>query len=67
MVVQRKPHLAHWGAFTALVEDGQLVGCEPFAADPAPSPLLGSIVPSVYSDRRIQKPMVREKIGRAHV
>ncbi|TDT99797.1 biotin/methionine sulfoxide reductase [Azorhizobium sp. AG788] len=60
MVVQRKPHLAHWGAFTALVEEGRLVGCEPFAADPAPSPLLGSIVPSVYSERRIQKPMVRE-------
>ncbi len=60
MAIQRVPHLAHWGAFTAVVEDGRLIGCEPFAGDAAPSPLLGSIVPSVYSPRRIQRPAVRE-------
>ena len=37
MTVARFPSLAHWGAFTAVVEDGRLVGCEPFRRDPAPS------------------------------
>ncbi len=37
MTVARFPSLAHWGAFTALVENGRVVGCEPFARDPAPS------------------------------
>ncbi len=60
MAVERFPHLAHWGAFTAVVEDGVLVGCEPFPGDPNPSPMLGSIVPSVYSEQRIRRPMVRE-------
>ena len=36
MTVARFPTLAHWGAYTALVEDGRVVGCEPFARDPAP-------------------------------
>ncbi len=68
MAVQRFPHLAHWGAFTAIVEDGVLTGCEPFAADPHPSPLLGNIVPSVYSDRRIRRPAVRESwLKRRHL
>ncbi|MFH0301572.1 molybdopterin guanine dinucleotide-containing S/N-oxide reductase [Bradyrhizobium sp. 31Argb] len=60
MALRRFPHLAHWGAFTAVVEDGRLVGCEPFASDPNPSPILGNIVPSVYSDRRIRRPAIRE-------
>ena len=55
----RFPQLAHWGAFTAVVRDGVLVACEPFPEDPHPSPLLGSIIPSVYSDRRIKRPAVR--------
>jgi len=59
VTVRRYPQLAHWGAFTAVVEDGRLVRCEPFAADPDPSPLLDSIVPSVYSPTRIRAPMVR--------
>ncbi|SDC70630.1 biotin/methionine sulfoxide reductase [Cupriavidus sp. YR651] len=57
--VRRFPQLAHWGAFTAVVEDGRLVRCEPFAADPNPSPLLDAIVPTVYSPMRIRAPMVR--------
>lgn len=60
MAIQRMPHLAHWGAFTAVVEDGRLIGCEPFPGDPAPSAMLESIVPSVYSPHRIQRPAVRE-------
>ncbi|WP_019448982.1 molybdopterin-dependent oxidoreductase [Cupriavidus sp. BIS7] len=56
---RRYPQLAHWGAFTAIVQDGRLIRCEPFAADPCPSPLLDSIVPTVYSPTRIRTPMVR--------
>lgn len=59
MTIRRYPHLAHWGAFTAVVEDGRLIRCEPFANDPDPSPMLDSIVPLVYSDKRIRKPAVR--------
>ncbi|EHD22869.1 MULTISPECIES: molybdopterin guanine dinucleotide-containing S/N-oxide reductase [Brenneria] len=59
MSIKRYPHLAHWGAFTAVVEDGKLIGCEPFAGDPSPSPMLDSIVPLVYSERRIRRPAVR--------
>ncbi|PWC13969.1 molybdopterin guanine dinucleotide-containing S/N-oxide reductase [Brenneria corticis] len=59
MSIKRYPHLAHWGAFTAVVEDGKLIRCEPFAGDPSPSPMLDSIVPLVYSERRIRRPAVR--------
>lgn len=57
---QRFRQLAHWGAFTAVVENGILVGCEPFERDPAPSKLLESVSASVYSDRRIRAPAVRK-------
>ena len=57
--IRRYPQLAHWGAFTAVVEDGVLTRCEPFAHDPAPSPMLASIPEAVYSDQRIRQPMVR--------
>ena len=43
MTTKRFQSLSHWGAFTALVEDGRVVGCEPFAHDPAPSPMLEAI------------------------
>jgi len=43
MTVARFPTLAHWGAYTALVENGRVVGCEPFARDPAPSDMLNAI------------------------
>lgn len=55
----RVPHLAHWGAFTAVTEDGRLTGCEPFFADTDPSPMIHTIPELVYSDRRIRQPMVR--------
>lgn len=57
---RRYPQLAHWGAYTAVVRDGRLVACEPFALDPRPSPLLDAIVPMVYSPRRIARPVVRK-------
>ncbi|MBC7727965.1 MAG: molybdopterin-dependent oxidoreductase, partial [Microbacteriaceae bacterium] len=56
---QRFAQLAHWGAFTAVVEHGRLIRCEPFAGDPVPSPLLDAIVPMVYAKERITQPMVR--------
>jgi len=60
MTTERFSQLAHWGAYTAVVEDGVLTGCEPFRDDPAPSPMLANIVPSVYSEKRIRRPVVRE-------
>ena len=60
MTLERFPSLAHWGAFNALVEDGRVVGCEPFAHDPAPSPMLQAIPAMVHSPLRIARPAVRE-------
>src|SRR5580658_8101030 len=53
------PNHSHWGAFSAVVEDGRVVGAEPFALDPDPSPLIGAIPNAVYSPTRIAAPMVR--------
>ena len=55
----RFPSLSHWGAFTAVVEDGRVVRCEPFALDPQPSPMLASIPEMVHSPLRIARPAVR--------
>src|ERR1700757_1729822 len=60
MTVARFPQLAHWGAFTTLVEDGRVVGCEPFAGDPSPSPMLAAIPEMVHSPLRIARPAIRE-------
>ena len=60
MTVARFPSLAHWGAFTALVERGRIVGCEPFARDPAPSSMLEAIPAMVHSPLRIARPAIRE-------
>ncbi len=60
MTIERYPSLAHWGAFTALVEDGRVIGCEPFGRDPAPSPMLNAIPGMVHSPLRIGKPAIRE-------
>ena len=42
-------HLSLWGAFSAEVHDGRVVGVEPFGEDPTPSPLLASIPDAVHS------------------
>jgi biotin/methionine sulfoxide reductase len=67
MAIARFPSLAHWGAFTALVENGRVVGCEPFERDPAPSAMLDSIPAMVHSPLRIARPAVRKgwRDGRA--
>ena len=60
MTLARFPQLAHWGAFTALVEDNRVVGCEPFARDPAPSDMLEAIPAMVHSPLRIARPAIRD-------
>jgi biotin/methionine sulfoxide reductase len=60
MEQKRFQQLAHWGAYTAVVEDGRLVRCEPFERDKHPSPMLGAIPEMVYSPVRIARPAVRE-------
>ncbi len=51
---------AHWGAFLAEVENGRLVGVKPFEHDLDPSPMIHTIPGAVYSEVRVQQPMVRE-------
>ena len=55
----RFPSLAHWGAFTAIVEAGRFVRCEPFVHDQAPSPMLAAMPAMVYSPLRVARPAVR--------
>jgi biotin/methionine sulfoxide reductase len=51
---------SHWGAFSAEVEDGRIVGVRPFERDPDPSHLIKAIPDAVHSKSRIAQPMVRE-------
>lgn len=60
MAQQRFQQLAHWGAYTAVVEDGRFLRAEPFFRDAHPSPMLEALPEIVYSDRRVQRPAVRE-------
>ena len=53
---RRIPHCAHWGAFTAVVEDDRIVGIEPFEHDPAPSPILQAVRDWLDPVRRIDRP-----------
>lgn len=58
--MERRQHSSHWGAFTSLVEDGRLVGVEPFASDAHPSPIIESVPEALYADNRVRAPMVRK-------
>ena len=60
MAQTRFQQLAHWGAYTAVVEDGRFVRAEPFFRDAHPSPMLEALPELVYSDRRVPRPSVRE-------
>jgi biotin/methionine sulfoxide reductase len=51
-------HSSHWGAYTAQVEDGRLVGVAPRRDDPLPSGLLGNIVAG-NARARVTRPMAR--------
>lgn len=57
--VQRFPHCSHWGAYTILVEDGRIVGIEPFEHDPSPSPINQSARDWASTERRVLTPLVR--------
>lgn len=58
--IRRYPSLSHWGAFTAVVADGRLVDCEPFARDSAPSDILRSMPAMVHSPLRVNRPAIRK-------
>lgn len=57
--VRRFPHCSHWGAYTILVEDGRIVGIEPFEHDPSPSPINQSVRDWASTERRVLTPLVR--------
>jgi biotin/methionine sulfoxide reductase len=53
-------HAAHWGAFDAETAGGRLRVVHPAPADLAPSRLLESVVESVHSPLRIDRPYIRK-------
>ncbi len=53
-------HSAHWGAFTAEVRDGRVIGVKPFEADPNPTPILQAMPEALYHDCRVAEPMIRK-------
>ncbi|MBS0241225.1 MAG: molybdopterin-dependent oxidoreductase, partial [Proteobacteria bacterium] len=59
-MTERIQHCAHWGPFTALVEDGKVVGAEAWPGDPAPSHMLAAIPDLMDPKVRIDRPYVRE-------
>lgn len=56
----RISHCSHWGAYTLLVDEGRIVGVEPFAGDPHPSPIIASVPAWATSHRRVARPMARK-------
>jgi biotin/methionine sulfoxide reductase len=52
------PHSSHWGAFSALWQDGRLV-VRPHPGDPDPSPILQNFPDALRHAARIAQPMVR--------
>ncbi|MEN9316894.1 MAG: biotin sulfoxide reductase, partial [Pseudomonadota bacterium] len=57
--IQRIPHCSHWGAYSLLVDDGRIVGVEPFAGDPNPSEIIRSVPAWGDPRRRVLRPMAR--------
>ena len=51
---------SHWGAFTAIVENGRMTEVAPIETDPNPSPLIDSMPDALYADCRVEQPMVRK-------
>src|ERR1700728_578716 len=51
---------AHWGSYTAKVQDGKLVEICDFDGDPDPSIIGRGFASSVYSPARIERPIVRK-------
>lgn len=57
--IKRVPHCSHWGAYTILMDGETIAGVEPFAFDPAPSPIIHSVREWARPERRVLQPMVR--------
>ena len=55
--IRRIPHCSHWGAYTLLVQGQQVVGVEPFDADPHPSEIIRSVAAWGSTHRRVMQPM----------
>jgi biotin/methionine sulfoxide reductase len=55
-----KLNSSHWGAFAPHVAAGRLVGVQPFAKDPDPTPLLQSLPDAVHHPCRVLQPAIRE-------
>jgi biotin/methionine sulfoxide reductase len=53
------PTTSHWGAFSAVTEDGRVVGVEPHPSDPDPSPLIGNVADAAHHPTRVARPAVR--------
>jgi biotin/methionine sulfoxide reductase len=51
--------LAHWGAFAARVDGGEIASVTPFDGDSDPSPLLGNLPGSIRHRSRVATPAVR--------
>ncbi|OCB59214.1 molybdopterin oxidoreductase [Mycobacterium vulneris] len=56
---QSPASLAHWGAFTADVADGDITAVTPRGGDADPSPLLGNLPGSIRHRSRVAGPAVR--------
>jgi len=54
----KKMHSAHWGAFQAEMQEGE-VKVTPFPGDPDPSPLLNNFSNALNHPARVTQPMVR--------
>lgn len=51
---------SHWGAFRMRVEEGRLVGVEPFEHDPSPNELISVWPEMVTSPLRVARPAIRK-------
>ncbi|MCC7428603.1 MAG: molybdopterin guanine dinucleotide-containing S/N-oxide reductase [Alphaproteobacteria bacterium] len=60
MTIQHVRHSSHWGAFSAAVQDGKVVGVRPFERDPHPGYLAESVPDAVHSPTRIDRPYIRK-------
>jgi biotin/methionine sulfoxide reductase len=58
--MQRVRNHSHYGAFFAEVDNGRIVGVQPFEHDPEPSRLIEAIPEGVHSPMRVAQPMVRQ-------
>ena len=49
-MIELRPQAAHWGAFTAVVEDERIIAAEPFSRDPDPSPIIHGTAAAVHAE-----------------